>query len=100
MSESDVDELVEEIVSNVYQDGVYVVRNGRHRRLTPKQVRERWTQLIQHERDRGSTWLKEGHEERLYAYVRGHQVAFVWMDLDMPPKGHRGDWMPITETSW
>ena len=93
--------LLEEIVANVFQDGVYVVRNGRHHQITPQQVGERWARLITNERERDGR-LEHGHERRLFAWVRDHQVAFVHMDLGEPSAAsHRGDWMPVHEiTSW
>lgn len=95
-------DLVEEIVANVYQDGVFVVRNGRHRTIEPGEVAKRWADLIQGEKDGGRFSDSLRHGERLYAWIRGHQVAFVWMDLDEPSPDHRGDWRQLdpNATSW
>ena len=39
--------LSHEIVENVYDDGVYVRRNGRHLRITPNDLAEFWAQYLE-----------------------------------------------------
>ena len=97
-----VNEIVEEIVANVYQDGVFVLRNGRHHHITPTQVAERWSELIRNQKAHDSFRDTVRHGERLFAWVQDHQVAFVWMDLDSPPVGRPGSWRAIQtiERAW
>ena len=93
---STVNDIVEEIVANVYQDGVFVLRNGRHHHIDPKQVAERWSDLINYEIALKNFKDTIRHRRRLFAWVRDHQVAFVWMDLDSPPLDNPGDGRAIS----